>query len=123
MIRATTTLLSPADRLAVLLDAEHIPYQREFRFHERRRWKSDFFLPGPPKILIEVEGGAWLSGGGRHNRGPGFEADCEKYAEALVLGYVVLRVTPRQIDVGLAMYWVQKILKLTRLCPRPREQV
>ncbi len=101
--------LPPADRLALLLDAEHIPYQREFSFHPRRRWRADFFLDGDRKILVEVEGGGWIQGGGRHTRGLGFEKDMEKYAEALCLGFVVLRVTPRQIDTGLAVRWVQQL--------------
>ena len=48
---------------------------------------------------------------GRHTRGSGFEADCVKYAEAMLLGYRVLRVTPAMIADGRA---VDYVLKLTR---------
>lgn len=45
--------------------------------------------------LIEVEGGVWMKG--RHNTGSGFIADCEKYLEAALLGYRVIRLAPPQI--------------------------
>lgn len=42
------------------------------------------------KIALEAEGGAWTSG--RHTRGAGFVRDMDKYSEAAVLGWCVLRV-------------------------------
>src|SRR5256885_16223115 len=68
-------------------------WEREVRFHPSRKWRADFLWPTPP-LIVEVEGGSFVSG--RHTRGTSFEADCEKYAEAAILGYRVLRVTPRQ---------------------------
>jgi hypothetical protein len=56
-----------------------------------------------------VEGGAWS--GGRHTRGAGFEKDLEKYAEALILGWRVLRVTPKQIADGSALTLVDRIFR------------
>ena len=41
----------------------------------------------------------------------GFENDCVKYAEAMMLGYVVLRVTPRQITQGKALQWITTIVE------------
>lgn len=46
------------------------------------------------KIAVEVEGGAYTNG--RHTRSTGFINDMEKYNEALVLGWRVVRVTPQQ---------------------------
>lgn len=46
--------------------------------------------------LIEVEGGIWAKG--RHSRGKGFEQDCEKYLEAVLLGFKVIRLTEKQLD-------------------------
>lgn len=65
----------------------------EFRFHPVRRWRADYCInPVTDKIIVEVEGGAWMLG--RHTRGAGFVADMEKYNEATRLGYRVIRVTP-----------------------------
>lgn len=81
----------------------------EHRFHATRRWRFDWaFLDA--KLAVEVEGGSFLPGGGRHTRGAGFVKDTEKYAEALILGWRVLRVTPQQISDGQAVTWVAKIL-------------
>lgn len=62
----------------------------EFRFAPPRRWRFDFAFDN--LIAIEVEGGVWTQG--RHTRGAGFLADCEKYNEAAIRGWCVIRVTP-----------------------------
>lgn len=74
--------------------AEGPPLQREFRFHEKRKWRADFaYLPG--RVLIEIEGGIWVNG--RHNRAAGFNADLEKYLEASLAGWRVFRFGADQI--------------------------
>ena len=94
----STSGRSPAETLlAVQLEQAGIPFEREYKFHESRRWRADFAIvlfrhPSEPSyaapdqvdILVEVEGGAYVQG--RHTRGPAFEADCEKYAAAAILG-------------------------------------
>lgn len=104
-MRAAAVLL-PAHRFALLLTAHHIPFEQEFRFHPTRRWRADFKIG--PTLLVEVEGGVWIRG--RHSRGGGMEADMEKYAAALMLGYRVLRISPKHIDNGQALAWVQALL-------------
>ena len=107
---------SPAETLlAVQLADAHIIFDSEFRFHPKRRWRADFMIgsyTGRPdwSILVEVEGGAYVQG--RHTRGPAFEADCEKYAAAAILGYRVIRVTPRQVEDGRALAWIKAALGL-----------
>lgn len=68
--------------------------QAEYRFHPTRRWRFDYCIP-KYKIAIEVEGGIWISG--RHNRASGFVKDIEKYNNATMLGYRLLRVTPQEL--------------------------
>lgn len=69
----------------------------EFRFHPTRRWRFDYAWPDQ-QIAIEVEGGAWV--GGRHTRGGGYIADMDKYNQAQVSGWIVLRYTPAQMRAG-----------------------
>lgn len=104
-----SAVLPPADRLAYLLTAEGIPFRREYKFHSRRKWKADFYIPRH-LLIVEVEGGGFIHG--RHNQGVGMEDDCEKYAEAMCLGLTVLRVTPRQVDNGKALEWIKRIGEL-----------
>lgn len=67
---------------------------REFKFHQTRKWRFDFAYP-EIRLAVEVEGGIWS--GGRHTRGAGFEGDCEKYNEAAVDGWRVVRLTPKMV--------------------------
>ena len=68
----------------------------EFRIDRERKWRSDF-AHFESRTLIEIEGGVYINGGGRHNRAAGFIADAEKYLEAFLAGWSVVRLTQRQI--------------------------
>ncbi len=70
---------------------------REHKFHERRKWMFDFAWKSYMTAL-EIEGGTWTQG--RHSRGRGYEDDCEKYNEATLLGWRVLRVTTGMVTRG-----------------------
>lgn len=39
----------------------------EYRFHETRKWRFDHAWPDR-KLALEIDGGVWQNGGGRHNR-------------------------------------------------------
>jgi len=82
-------------RFALLWHAANGPaIEKEFVFHPGRRWRADF-AHIPSRTLIEVEGGIWIHG--RHNRAEGFMADIEKYFEAALAGWTVLRLSERQL--------------------------
>jgi very-short-patch-repair endonuclease len=66
---------------------------REHRFHPERKWRFDFAHPAS-RTAIEIEGGIW---NGRHTRGDGFQKDAEKYFEAHIRGWRVVRLTPNLI--------------------------
>jgi very-short-patch-repair endonuclease len=68
--------------------------ERAYRFHHERRWRADF-AHLESRCLIEVEGGIGVNG--RHNCAAGFSADLEKYLEASLAGWRVLRLGPDQI--------------------------
>ena len=71
--------------------------QPEFRFHPTRKWRADY-AHLESRTLIEVEGGAWV--GGRHTRGAGFVADAEKYLEATLAGWRVVRLVGSQLTLN-----------------------
>ena len=88
-MRTNKRLTGEAAVAALLLSFGH-QHEREFKFHPVRRWRFDFvLLPVSLKIAIEVEGGVWSRG--RHTRGAGYIGDMEKYIEAALMGWTVLR--------------------------------
>jgi hypothetical protein len=105
--------------LSVQLEQAGIPFEREYRFHPERKWRSDFIAWHPAasqydpeygRLLIEIDGGSWVAG--RHTRGTGFEKDAEKLNAAAELGYRVLRYTPRMIESGEALEQIRRILSM-----------
>lgn len=83
--------------------------QLEVRFHPTRRWRLDLAWPDR-LIYVEVDGGTWI--GGRHNRGQGYERDCEKLNAAAVAGWRGLRVTTAMVKDGRALNMVEQLLKV-----------
>lgn len=81
---------------------------REFSFHPTRKWRFDFAFP-LAKVAVEIDGAVWS--GGRHTRGSGYVADAEKFNEALVLGWQVIRVVPQHVAGGEALSWTLKLLE------------
>lgn len=67
--------------------------EEEHRFHPSRRWRFDFAWPDA-RVAVEIDGGQWARGGGRHNR----DSDREKLNEAAALGWRVLRFSGQMID-------------------------
>jgi hypothetical protein len=80
----------------------------EYRFHPTRKWRFDYAWP-EKSLALEEEGAIWVQG--RHTRGKGYENDIEKYNEAAVLGWTVLRATSKHVADGRALAWVQEMLK------------
>ena len=100
----------------MLKDGGIYSYAREFKFHATRKWRADLAVcrhrrrpeAFDPRhsLLVEIEG--ITREGGRHQRMAGFEGDCEKYAEALIAGYALLRVTPKMVQDGRAMGYIDR---------------
>ena len=84
------------DLLQTLFKQSKLPVpETEFKFHPTRRWRFDYAFP-KLKIAIECEGGAYTRG--RHTRGTGFIKDMEKYNNATLLGWKLLRYTPSNLS-------------------------
>lgn len=88
---------------------------KEYKFHERRKWALDVFFP-EYMVAVEVEGGTGIhmkakavSMAGneytvksRHLTQGGFEEDSVKYFEAAKKGISVIRVTSTMVKDGRA---------------------
>jgi len=81
--------------------------EREYAFHPTRKWRFDFAFPRL-MIAIEAEGGTWT--GGRHTRGAGFAKDSQKYNEAAIAGWCVLRFPAAQIKSGEALTTIERAI-------------
>lgn len=96
-------------KLARELKTLKIDFEQEFYFHPDRKWRADFHLIGK-KILVEVEGGIWMPGGGRHTRAKGYLGDMEKYNAATMMGYQVIRFSTDQVKSGHAIQQIEKMV-------------
>ncbi|GEA69145.1 hypothetical protein PA3_33030 [Acinetobacter pittii] len=94
--------------LVTHLKACKIGSEQEYKFHPTRKWRADFLITGT-KIMIEVEGGIWS--GGRHTRGKGYLGDMEKYNEAAMMGFTVLRFSTEQVKSGMALKQIELLIK------------
>ena len=81
--------------------------QKEFRFDPIRKWRADF-AHMESRTLIEIEGGIYVNG--RHNRGAGFAADLEKYLEASLAGWRVVRLGPNELTTA----HIERLVSLVR---------
>ncbi len=103
----------------------------EARFHPTRKWAFDamwaiaqpaglmqIVVTPDVRLAVEVEGGIFLAGGGRHNRGAGFRADTEKYAEAAILGYHLIRCLPEDVTSGKTLAWIERFFAARGIMPK-----
>lgn len=91
------------------LKTQKISFEQEYKFHPTRKWRADFLITGT-KILVEVEGGIWMAGGGRHTRGKGYIGDMEKYNSAAMMGFTVLRFSTEQVKAGVAIKQIEQLV-------------
>lgn len=90
---------------------------QEYTFHAERQWRFDFcWREGGNLVACEVEGGIWMQTETGRSKGHAhperFEKDCEKYNEAALYGWTVIRVTPGMVRDGRAIEWLERALRL-----------
>ncbi len=102
---------SKAEGLLPVFAAAGLPVpEAEYLFAKEatgRRWRFDFAWV-ERKIALEIDGGAFI--GGRHTSGSGFVKDMEKFREAAILGWRVVRVTPRESKNGTMLSLMRRVL-------------
>lgn len=73
--------------------------ERQFRFHQKRRFRFDFALvKGPFKLGIEIDGGEFSRVRGGHSRGMGQTNDALKSNLAVTMGWRVLRFNTKMVE-------------------------
>jgi len=89
-----------------------LEFEREYKFHPTRRWKSDYritnVLLNGQELLVEIEGSVYTQG--RHTRGKGYENDMRKYNAAQAKGYYVFRFSTNMVLRGEAREFLNKRL-------------
>ncbi len=95
------------ETLALHLKARKIPFIREYKFMEGRRFRFDFVIANT-HYAIEIEGGH--PGKSRHTSYKGFAADAEKYNLATALGWKLLRFTTKMVKDGTAIQTIERVL-------------
>ena len=85
----------------------------QYQFDPDRKWRADFcFLA--EKLLVEIEGGVWLGKTGGHTSGKGMEAIMEKYNQATLLGFKLLRFSSEAVKSGKAIKMTKLVLADTK---------
>lgn len=91
----------PKGTFECMCEAHGLPVPvAEYQFCEGRKWRFDWCWP-EIDVALEVEGGIWNNGA--HVRGGHFLSDMEKYNEACIAGWRVLRCTPDDMQTGKVM--------------------
>lgn len=94
------------DEFLSLLDL--LGFEREYRFHPTRKFRLDAALPSI-KVGVEYDGFVGASqgyGNVGHTSINGMKRDAEKANEALLLGWIVVRVNAETVKSGKAWEWI-----------------
>lgn len=92
---------------AQLWKAGLMPFCAEYRFYSERRWRFDFAWPDN-LVALEIDGGLYVNGG--HNRGSKIIDEHDKFNEAAIMGWTVLRVDPKKVRSGEALQLIKRAL-------------
>lgn len=82
----------------------------ELQFNENRGWRFDFYYDDQ-QIAIEYEGGIFDKGASGHKSVSGIMRDIEKYNEAALAGWTVIRVTAQSVTSGAALRYIRRALE------------
>jgi hypothetical protein len=98
--------------LAQMRDEICIPEPvQEYKFHHTRRFRFDFAWPSV-LIAAEVQGGQWVTGGGRHQRGAHLDNEYEKLNLAAMGGWRVFLFTTNMVEDGRAIATLKEFFEV-----------
>lgn len=98
-----------AATLSFQLAAAKIDHEREVMLIPERKFRTDVLVG---RLAIEVDGATWI--GGRHARGYGIQADCEKQNLLVCLGYRPMRFTRKMVQDGTALRMIEAAMRVER---------
>ncbi|MDE2019546.1 MAG: hypothetical protein KGJ13_04325 [Patescibacteria group bacterium] len=106
--------LKPEDIFAAHLTAAKIPFERQYKFHPERKWRADFMIKSGgtsgAMYLCDIDGGTFSRSKLGHNSGAGIAKSFEKFNEAALLGFRVLRFDTPMVRDGVALNTVMRLL-------------
>ena len=79
----------------------------EFPNNPKRMWVFDRIFPDF-KLIIEIDGGIWIAGA--HGHPVDITRNMTKQNDAALLGFQLLRFTPREAKNGHAITFTQRVL-------------
>lgn len=82
-----------------------------------REWRFDAAWPSL-KLALEFEGGTFLPGGGGHTRGPAHRDDCDKFNEAQLRDWRVLRVLTSEATSAKTLGMLHRAMASAGAAPR-----
>jgi hypothetical protein len=98
------------DQLDLYLSA--LGFRREVRFHPTRRWRFDWGIGLIGRnVAVEYEGGVFHGDEGHRATGR-YLRDLEKYNEAALRGWTVLRFTAKEVDDGSAYGMIERAMEV-----------
>lgn len=95
--------------LGTVLGILGVRYCKEYKFHDRRKWRLDYALPDY-MIALEYEG--IYGPKSRHLTVGGYRKDVEKYNEAALYGWTLLRFTHDHLASGEALNILERAINL-----------
>lgn len=93
--------------LELQLKLVKIEVEPEYMFALPRKWRADYRIRDT-RVLVEFEGGLFAKGKQGHSSVTGILRDIEKYNTAALLGWLVIRVTPKHVVSGEALKWIEQ---------------
>lgn len=88
--------------LEVHLKEQNIPYEREAKLVDGRRYRWDFAIG---RLAVEIQGGIWMKKSG-HNTGLAIQRDIEKARMAAACGYIPVAFVTKEVMNGTAIQWI-----------------
>lgn len=90
-----------------LLKSEQLP--RKDGKNIPRMWEFDFAWPDF-NLIVEINGGVWMPGGGAHSHPIDITRNMTKQNDAALAGFFVLQFTPDDVKHGNAIAFTQRVL-------------